>query len=230
MNIKISKEEHEYLNEHLIESFVIGSHLYGTQNENSDMDVLCIYDNEHLMSISPEICNYLPNYHQFQYDDTENNKQYIWTSKEQFFKNLFSGDSTINADVIMFYESLHNRLQICRTYKVIKAFIGFANRDLKDIKKKNKLFHAHRSLYCASMLLRNELPTLEDIKHIAEQPYDVAFLREWNKNLRELCNELYEKGHLEMYCIPAMPKSLTPQNKLLNSLVYANNTKEFKYD
>lgn len=230
MNIKISKGEHEYLQEHLTESFLIGSRLYGTAREDSDTDFLCIYDSEHLWSISPEICTFLPNYHQFQYDDVDNKTQYVYTSKEQFFKNLFSGDSTINADVVMFYETLYNRLFLCRTYKVIKAFIGFANRDLKNVSKGNKLFHAHRSLYCASMLLKNELPTLSDIQFISKNPYSVEFLKEWHKNLRELCNEMFEKDELKMYNIPAMPKSLTPQNKLLNSLVYANNTKEFKYD
>jgi|WetSurMetagenome_2_1015567.scaffolds.fasta_scaffold84883_2 hypothetical protein len=230
MNLKISKGEHEYLMEHRLRAYTVGSHLYRTNKEGSDEDILCIYDNKHLMSISPEICNYLPNYHQFQYDDTENNKQYIWTTLEHFYKNLFSGDSTINADVAMFYPIGYDPLRLCRTYKVIKAFIGFANRDLKNINKGNKLFHAHRSLYCASMLLRDELPNLDDIYFISQNPYDVDFLREWNKNLRELCNELYEKGHIEMYYIPAMPKSLMPYNTLLNKLVYANNTKEFKYD
>lgn len=43
MNIKITKEEHEFLQKHVIETSIIGSHLYGLETEESDKDFLCIY-------------------------------------------------------------------------------------------------------------------------------------------------------------------------------------------
>lgn len=230
MNIKISKEEHDYLHKWIIREFVVGSHLYGTAKEGSDKDILCIYDIGPLMTYSPQYTEYLPNYHQFQYDDVENNIQYIYTTVEQFHKNLNSGDSTINADVIMFYPSVFNALRMCRTYNVIKAFIGFAKRDLKNPKGKNKLFHAHRSLYCAKMLISGQLPTIDGIKGIADFPSSVHSLIQFEATLRDWLNELYDRGEIDRYYIPALPKSLTPQNTLLVKLLQSNNTKEFKYD
>ena len=38
MNIIINKEEHLFLQTQLIQSIQIGSHLYGTNNKNSDTD------------------------------------------------------------------------------------------------------------------------------------------------------------------------------------------------
>lgn len=230
MNIKISKTEHDYLNEHLIESFVVGSHLYGTAKEGSDKDILCIYDIGPLMTYSPQYTEYLPNYHQFQYDDVENNRQYIYTTVEQFHKNLNSGDSTINADVIMFYPSVFNALRMCRTYNVIKAFIGFATRDLKKPEGKNKLFHAHRGLHCAASLMYDRLPAIEEINTLNSNIFPTEVLHIWCRELRNKCNKMFDNGELDRYYIPALPKSLTPQNTLLVKLLQSNNTKEFKYE
>ena len=73
-----------------------------------------------------------PNVHQFQYKDIENNIDYIWISNEQFFKNQASGESTINSDIILFADFLEesSKLNMCRTYNVMKAYLGFAIRDL----------------------------------------------------------------------------------------------------
>lgn len=231
MNIKISKEENEYLLGRLKERFLIGSRLYGTHTEESDEDVLCLYDDSEMKAMSPYLCNFLPNYHQFQYDDLENNRQIIWSTLEQFFKNLISGDSTINADIAMFYPGVVDKpLQVLRTYKVIKAYIGFAKRDLKDVSKKNKLFHAHRSLYCAASLMINTLPTLDGIYRISKDTYSKDDLIDWEWDLRKEVNNMFDKNRLKMYYIPPMPKSLHSWNTLLNKLTESNNTKEFKYD
>ena len=151
MNIKINKEEADYIFSLNNKQYIFGSKLYGTSNDDSDTDILVIYESFH-----KERDVFYPNYHQFQYDDLENNKQYVFTSKEMFYKNLLSGDSTINSDIVLFNDNfidIKDKLNICRTYKVIKAYIGFANRDIKNINKgKNKHFHIERSLYSAEKL------------------------------------------------------------------------------
>ena len=57
-----------------IEEYVFGSKLYGTDNENSDTDILVIYK---CPIAWKKYINTLPNFHMFQYDDCENNKQFI---------------------------------------------------------------------------------------------------------------------------------------------------------
>lgn len=77
MNIKINKEQHERLLPRCIHQIPMGSHLYGTNNENSDLDILCIYkpfENWQLLES-------LPNYHQYQYDCEETNTDFIYCTE-----------------------------------------------------------------------------------------------------------------------------------------------------
>lgn len=66
MNIPISTEEFNYINQFVLGKAVIGSKLYGTDNENSDTDYLCLYASGRL-----ELESGLPNTHQFFYKDKE---------------------------------------------------------------------------------------------------------------------------------------------------------------
>ena len=226
MNIKITKEEADFiLKNHKLSQHLMGSRLYGTHKEDSDTDYLIMYDSFHKSSDL-----YYPNYHQFQYDDVENNTQYVFTSDSQFYKNLFSGDSTINADIIMFstlYGSESDRLNILRTYNIIKAYIGFAKRDLKSFKQnkgKNKLFHAARGLYCAEELILNRLPKKEYLSILNVFNFDELGMQE--VRLRYQCNELFEQNDLTMY--PKLPL-VEPVNNLEKLITEANNIREFKY-
>ena len=224
MNIKITKEESDYiLNNHFIHKFTIGSRLYGTNKDNSDTDILVLYNSFHESDV------FYPNYHQFQYDDVDNNTQYIFTSEPQFFKNLYSGDSSINADIVMFCSNLNEEviLNKVRTYNIIKGFIGFAKRDLKRIDKgKNKVFHAERSLYCAEMLLDYEVPKLEEIKNIYNNPKTLDDLKYREEYFRKKCNDLFDSGCLTLFPkIPIYKAKTTLEEKLIN----ANNIKQFKY-
>lgn len=224
MNIKIKKGEHGELMAKKIHDCVIGSKLYGTDAENSDTDILCIFEPGRSWSASMAY----PSQHQFQYDDVANNTQYIWTTILQFWRNLNSGDSTINADVVLFGKNPVSvtdswRLKSVRNYKVVKAYIGFARRDLKNYKGKNKLFHAERSLYCAECIMNGQLPTIEVIQDIAKSPQDRLELIAWESDLRKRCNTMYEKDELKTYSIAVTG------DKLLQKLLDSNNIKEFKY-
>ena len=167
MNIKITKEQHERLLKHNHEKHIFGSRLFGTEKETSDYDYMMVY---HYQEVFYGMETYLPNIHSFQYDDVENNSQYIWVTEQQFYQNLFSGDGTIQSDIFLFTEGIspYETAKVCRTFKVIKAYCGVAKRDLKLHNSKNKLFHANRSLYIAEKLLNNETPTKKDIQKLSK--------------------------------------------------------------
>jgi hypothetical protein len=138
MNIKITEEEFGWLKDKIDNTakiYHIGSRLYETNRDDSDHDILVVYK-----SLFPSDKIY-KNYHQLQYDDIENNAQWILTTEESFWGNLLSGDSSINADVVMFYGDYdyHSKLNICRTSNIIKSFIGFAKRDIKYANKEQEI-------------------------------------------------------------------------------------------
>lgn len=241
MNIKISKEEFDELNSIVGDKsthYMIGSKLYGTNGENSDTDILVMFDDDYPL----DIC--FPNKHQLQYDDVNNNIQYIITSNRQFYQNLFSGDSTINFDVVLYHFTWltnNEKLNWLRTYNIIKSFIGLAKRDIKFVKKKkSELFHVERGLYCAEELINNRLPDINHIKFLGtEKIYDdiskaLDELTEKEAKLRCACNHLFEIKELTMF-----PKDL---DMMLNGalgnrdvyswqrkIVEANNILEFRY-
>jgi hypothetical protein len=225
MNIKITKEEYNYVldNALVLSRQVVGSRMYGTNTEKSDTDILIVYKN------FMESDNYYPNYHQLQYDDIENNTQYILTTETQFFRNLYSGDSTINFDVVLYYtahRTKDDKLNMLRTFNIIKAFIGFAKRDIKQVNiGKNKLFHIERSLYCAEELLHDRLPNTELFIGFGKND-DITYFKNKEIELRKMCNALFEVGDLTMY--PKLP-IFEPVNDLERKIIEANNIKEFKY-
>ncbi|MBK7139922.1 MAG: nucleotidyltransferase domain-containing protein [Bacteroidetes bacterium] len=145
MNIIINKEEHLFLQTQLIQSIQIGSHLYGTNNENSDTDFLCIYKTSDV-----ELHSGLPNFHQFQYKDLENNIDWNYCSELQFWKNLQSGDATINADIVLFTELYNKKLEICRTYKT-KSIFRFCQTRFKRCQKRCQ---SKINSCCARFILR----------------------------------------------------------------------------
>ncbi len=223
MNIKINREESEYLFNLELNRYLFGSRLYKTNKEDSDSDILIIYKSFH-----KESDIYYPNYHQFQYDDIENNIQYIFSSEEVFYKNLLSGDSTINSDIVLFndnFKNIEDKLNLCRTYKIIKAYLGFSKRDIKMFNKgKNKLFHIQRGLYTAEKLINNEIPIIDDFKNFNIN--DLEELSNKEKQLREIINDMFDKDLLTLY-----PKNslISGKNSLEIKLIESNNIKEFKY-
>ena len=120
------------------------------------------------------------------------------------------------------------KLAYCKTYKVIKAYIGFAKRDLKQINKdKSKLFHANRGLYCAQELLEGRLPLLSEIQKLAlKDGYFQENLGDliYTENLlRTKLNKLYDDNKIVTYYIEKCG------NMLFDKMFEANNIKEFKY-
>jgi hypothetical protein len=233
MNIIINKEEHLRLIRHEVGSRILfGSRMYKTYNENSDYDYLCFYsttlfEKYTLMDI------YQPQ-HQFQYK--QDNNDYIWTNINQFYSNLWKGDSIINADIMLFGTKLNNIdsteneiLTKLRTYKVIKAYLGFAKRDLKQHKEGlHKLKHAQRCLYIAECLINNIYPSLYEIQN--QKIGDVQRLTVIEAELRFELNQMYDANLIPTYYVQTQSNDYNDIDiELYNKLITSLNTKQFKY-
>lgn len=112
----------------------VGSVLYGLQDNGSDKDILHIY----AQSIN-KANSFIYSHHQLQYRDTENKIDLLFVDVQTFIRNLLSGDSTINFEVIhtqVIANSCLSFLYDMRahfyTYQIIKAYLGFAKRDVKQ--------------------------------------------------------------------------------------------------
>jgi predicted nucleotidyltransferase len=231
MNIKIDKEDFEFLRKHKIVELPFGSHLYGTATAESDLDVLVLYDYDF------PVANLYPNFHLLQYDAIDEKTQYLMACPDQMLRNTLTGDSTIFADLMMFSKAQTRTpeevLNIVRTYNIIKAYIGFAKRDIKQIKKgKNKIFHIYRGLYTAECLMDNTLPNLTSIQWLYKtsksiEDSSVDNMLDLEATLRKRCNEMFEKDELTMF-----PKNNmeTPSCPLEQKIIDAQNIKMFKYD
>ena len=156
MNIKITKEQHLRLCELEFKEYIFGSYLHRTNNIDSDKDILRVIKDNIIFNNSNTLGKYLPNIHIFQYDDIENNTQYVWMTEYQFWYNLFSGDGHIISDIILLTDYFENPLFLCRTYKIIKGYLGLVKRDLKYYdKSEKKQLHCIRGLYIVNKLIHN---------------------------------------------------------------------------
>jgi len=229
MNLKITKKLHEELPELKFEEYVFGSHLHGISNENSDYDYVRVIG-DGLYKHFESLAKYLPNIHSWQYDDVENKTQYVWMTQTQFYRNLFSGDGNMIADIVLMSGKFPDPLFLCRTYKIIKGYLGVAKRDLKlhghKTKSEKKIFHAMRSLYMAKCLMNNYLPNTQDIINLklgSVEPSHVEGLFDKESKYRKKLNEMLENKEIDMY--PLFMES----NELIQLMVNSNNVKEFKY-
>ena len=165
MNIHIDKEKFDYImnNTKIFGEFVVGSKLYGLDNENSDTDYLIIYN-----PFKNELTSPFTNHHQYQYKDVENNIDYNLVNVVDFVRNLVSGDSTIN------YELLHSKdfqeneslgwlskyIDKFSTYNICKSYLGMAKRDITHLNKRKTIsdklsgfMHAVRGLISAQYIM-----------------------------------------------------------------------------
>jgi hypothetical protein len=227
MNIKITKEQHERLCELDYEEYLFGSQLHGIANKNSDFDYVRVVSDDFYLSFT-SFARFLPNIHSFQFDGE--GVQYIWMIESQFFRGLFSGDGNNLADIVLLSGKFENPLFLCRTYKIIKGFIGVAKRDLKlHGNNDKKKFHALRSLYMAEKLIGNELPTVESIQ-LLHKNYSGCYLpskealQNKEENLRNKLNDMLNKGQIDLY------PNFTEQDELVQIMTSSNNIKEFKYE
>jgi len=224
MNIKINKEQHEYLCTLVYKEYLFGSRLHGIATADSDNDFIRVIDDLFYESFDTK-AKYLPNIHSWQFDDKENNTQYVWMTRRQFYHNLFSGDGNMIADVVLLSGEFDDCMFLCHTYKIIKGYLGVAKRDLKihgnDPKKR---FHAFRSIYMAKCLMINELPTVDGIIDLKRQDLPLKeALYEQENQLRLTLNDMLNNNLIDTYPV------FEEQNQLIKLMISCNNIKEFKY-
>ena len=225
MNIKITKEQHKTLESYEYKEYLFGSQLHGIATVDSDHDYVRVITDNFYEKFTT-LAKFLPNFHSWQFDDKENNIQYVWMTETQFYKNLFSGDGNMLADIVLLSGEFENPLYLCRTYKIIKGYLGVAKRDLKlHGNNEKKRFHAYRSLFMAEKLINNELPDIGDIQMLkfASNTPSKDKLFEMEVKLRVCLNNLLRKDLIQIY------PNFQEENELVQIMVDGSNTKEFKY-
>jgi len=231
MNIKIIKEEHQKLLDHEIGSRItVGSHMYGTNTQDSDYDMVCFYSEEALGVDRDLYLQGVDVSHVFQYDCHESNSQFIWTTYEQFFRNIFGGDSVLflEAWIWGFQEHRPDLANEIRTYNILKCILGFVKRDLKYLKtskdKGNRQHHIERGLYMAEKILNKQVPILSDLKSLPnDRPKE--HMKDHRETLKNQLTEQYQNGNIKKY-----PVRNFNVNSLCRKLLNGMNTKEFKYE
>lgn len=138
MNIIISEDLHNKLQKYIVSTIEFGSALKGESTETSDKDLLHIVE-----SADWWVSSSVANQHLLQYK-TEN-EDHIYCTAHTFVKSLLDGDSTIFLEMHK-YGGLNNScLEFLNKYdfvfyRSLRAYLGLARRDIKDIGKlwKNK--------------------------------------------------------------------------------------------
>lgn len=197
---------------------VMGSHMYGTNNDKSDIDYLCIY----VPSIS-ERNSVLNSHHQLQYKDIENNIDYNFVNLFTFIKNLLNGDSVINTEIINSEKIKDSELKFLYdmrydlvNYKIIRSYLGIARKDIREIRKQNnfegekrKLAHAWRGFRFAEMLLnkkfnclisedlKNEILDIKSIQNKKDFTDKIVLIKEIIDQKRNELNTLFNNKSLE---------------------------------
>lgn len=227
MHIPISKEQHERLSKHYYIEYVFGSHLFKTNGPDSDTDVVRIYDFNDVFGVPFSNYSEYPNYHGFHYTDVENKLDVIWLSLEQYLNSIYRGDSTICIDICMFTNNWS--IEKLRTYKIIKAYLGTAKRDVTMHKNNNKKTrNAIRCIIIAKNLINNKILTIDELNYevnnwITLNGYNKSTILSDEACLRTIANDLYNKQELHNY----------PQEKydddLLDLLINSNNIRNFKF-
>lgn len=228
MNLKITQEQHNYLEQNYdYKEYLFGSQLHGIANKESDFDYVRVIPDDFYFEFGT-LARFLPNIHSWQFDDEDT--QYVWMTETQFYHNLFSGDGNMIADIVLLSGEFNDSLFLCRTYKIIKAYIGVAKRDLRlHGESDKKKFHALRSIYMAESLIGNHIPTVEAIQLLYKN-YGGCYLpsletlKDKEQTLREKINNMLNKGEIDLY-----PK-FTEEASLAQLMSSSNNLKEFKYE
>lgn len=165
MNIHISDEKIiRTLENSTVECFEFGSKLYGLDNKNSDIDDVAIVAQNHFFANS-----FLWEHHSLQKASPE--RDTIFTTMQLLVRNLMTGDSVAYFEIIndenckgTILEFLYDRREWFYNFSTIRAYLGYARRDIKHARESGKRFsHAVRCYYAAKMLF-NDLVYYNNIK------------------------------------------------------------------
>lgn len=208
MNIHIQDDKlfHDLLDSTFF-NVKMGSPLYNLNDAESDTDFLCVYSPS-----QNQMTSFNKSIHQIQFKDIEHKTDYVFTDLYSFFWNLLNGDSTINFEVLHsedykkseFGEYFKNLTPKLRTYSIIVAYLGFANRDIKYFWKEKtkrdkfkKLLHIERGLRFAKQIFYDydRFSLIDDALISKKKIYDILL----SDNAKETENIEVYKTQLEMF-------------------------------
>ncbi|MDJ1470594.1 DNA polymerase beta superfamily protein [Xanthocytophaga flava] len=228
----------------------VGSPLYGLQDEHSDRDLLCIYYPFH-----NQLSSFTQTHHQLQYK--AQHIDYLFVDIFTFIRNTLSGDSTLNFEAIHIENLQYTPLEFLYTYRtyfynyqIIKAYLGFANRDLKQYWQQTserdaskKYIHAERGFLFAKSIFQKNFILKDAILLEKRQNFISLSLSARKETLKELQNEIdyfrktvlttaIESGKLTRYMQPLHQKEIDTYLQRLKSLPHYQyaQTEEFNLD
>lgn len=230
MNIHITKEQKDTLDENVICSFVFGSKLYKTDSEQSDTDILRIVNNVNSNS-------FVWSHHNLQYTDNETNTDYVYTTYPNFIRNLLTGDSTVNFEIVMFsgqseyLEFLQKNATKFATKKLIRSYLGLAKRDIKNFHKTgdlSKLNHAKRGIHFAGLLqtLLDDYMPFNEHRLNESDPDSFIPVIDRLRDILNSSNEIREHPSIEFlkeldeHCCDWLVKHSRPENKIVIDDLY----------
>jgi predicted nucleotidyltransferase len=206
----------------------VGSVLYGLHDEQSDTDMLCIYFPFHNQTYS-----FVQTHHQLQYKDTLTRTDYLFVDVFSFVRNALSGDSTLNFEALHCESLLQTPLHFLYAsrscfynYPVIKSYLGFAQRDLKQYWQQpterdaiKKYIHAERGYAFAQQMLAGSLTLQSPVLLEKKVLFSGLLPAERKRVLHQLqadvdtfrktkANAALEAGHLTRYMQPDHQKQL----------------------
>ena len=241
MNIHFNDiEVKKSLDDNSIVRFIVGSKLYKTNNKNSDTDYLSIF-------LNPTFSFYWEN-HQLQFKDT--NIDYNYSELRGFIRNLLTGDSTINLE-ILFSEQDFGELSFLKDFKfdfinfnIIRSYLGMARRDLKkyvSTKENKKLAHSIRGyIFAYQLFYKKDLDVKMNTNFYSKEIIDKELymqikngykiskseLEKRISKLRNAINSAYEKGNLNRMMKVERLKEL---DETIKSFYKSKNIKSIEY-
>ena len=136
MNILIDAEVKAQLDPLIIQTIEFGSTLRGDRTAQSDRDFLHIIKNTPAMLAAPVYTHHLLQY-------KNNNEDHIYCTVTSFVKGLIDGDSTVFIEILRSgrfrgsqeLSTLHTYMDKFSTYRMAKALVGTAERDIRECSK-----------------------------------------------------------------------------------------------
>lgn len=226
MNIHIDQVAFEELKTATILSIKMGSRMYNLENSSSDTDML------HIIATPTGWTNSLVwTHHNLQYK--ENGVDHVFTTLQNFVRNILKGDSTINYECLYSKEIENSSLAFLsdmrlkfNNYSLIRSYLGLVRRDLKNFSQgydSKKLFHAVRGLWTANQIMKNTYSN--DIKQVDLSIY--TYLHELKNGIISDRRVLIEKVKEISKATDSLRAKLTEllNNKLMNRIMEPSSLK-----
>lgn len=177
MYVQIDKHMRDSLQGNVIAKMYMGSHAHGLADEDSDEDILYVYyDMEHGHTIFNETNGW-----QYKNGNVDENYQEL----RVFISNLITAkmcgnlealldgwtfnDQNINRECELALDVIFKRLRDIRSYALIKSYLGYAKKDIKNARKmlaedcpldsrdlRKKIVHIIRGIDTVAYLLHQE--------------------------------------------------------------------------